>query len=73
MIWSCPDLTTDRLLFNGVWTVWIVFGAFMEERDLIAEFGDAYRAYQRRVPMFLPGWLPLRGKTDDANQGAAER
>ncbi len=54
MIWSCPDLTTDRLLFNLLWTVWIVIGAFLEERDLINEFGDMYREYQRRVPMFIP-------------------
>lgn len=25
-----------------------------EERRMLAEFGDAYRAYQRRVPMFIP-------------------
>jgi protein-S-isoprenylcysteine O-methyltransferase Ste14 len=54
MIWSCPDLTSDRLLFNGLWTVWIVIGSILEERDLVSEFGDAYREYQRRVPMLIP-------------------
>lgn len=54
MIWSCPDLTKDRLLFNILWTVWIVIGAFLEERDLVNEFGDTYRKYQRTVPMFIP-------------------
>ncbi len=54
MIWSFPDLTTDRLLFNFLWTVWIVIGSYFEEIDLIAEFGDAYRQYQRKVPMLLP-------------------
>jgi protein-S-isoprenylcysteine O-methyltransferase Ste14 len=54
MIWSCPDLTADRLFFNGLWTIWMVIGAMLEERDLISEFGDAYRAYQRRVPLLIP-------------------
>ncbi len=52
--WSFPDLTMDRLLFNLLWTVWIVIGAYFEEIDLVAEFGDAYREYQRRVPMLVP-------------------
>lgn len=54
MIWSCPDLTSDRLLFNLLWTAWIVIGSYFEEIDLIAEFGDAYREYQKRVPMLVP-------------------
>jgi methanethiol S-methyltransferase len=55
LIWSNPDLTTDRLLFNVLWTAWIVVGTYLEERDLVREFGDSYRVYQRCVPMLLPG------------------
>jgi protein-S-isoprenylcysteine O-methyltransferase Ste14 len=54
MIWSCPDLTLDRLLFNVLWTVWIYIGALLEEWDLVADFGDAYRRYQQKVPMLIP-------------------
>jgi protein-S-isoprenylcysteine O-methyltransferase Ste14 len=54
MIWSCPDLTMDRLLFNLLWTIWIVIGSYFEEIDLLVEFGDAYREYQKRVPMLIP-------------------
>lgn len=31
-----------------------------EERQMLAEFGDEYRAYQRRVPMFIPRFGPAR-------------
>jgi methanethiol S-methyltransferase len=56
MIWSGPDITADRLLFNILWTIWIVVATKLEERDLTAEYGDAYREYQKKVPMFVPGW-----------------
>ena len=54
MIWFYPDLTRDRLLFNLLWTAWIVIGSWFEEIDLISEFGDAYCQYQKRVPMLVP-------------------
>jgi protein-S-isoprenylcysteine O-methyltransferase Ste14 len=54
LIWSSPDVTTDRLLFNACFTVWIFVGSWLEERDLVEELGDAYRAYQRDVPMLIP-------------------
>ena len=58
LIWSCPDLTVDRLLFNVLWTAWIFVGTCLEERDLVAEFGDAYRRYQESVPMLIPWRRP---------------
>jgi protein-S-isoprenylcysteine O-methyltransferase Ste14 len=54
MIWSCPDLSADRLLYNTLWTVWILIGSVLEERDLLAGFGEEYRHYQRKVPMLIP-------------------
>lgn len=54
MIWSYPNLTTDRLLFNVLWTAWVVGATMLEERDLVAVLGDAYRGYQRKVPMLVP-------------------
>lgn len=54
MIWLCPYLTLDRLVFNLLWTAWIVIGAILEERDLVDVFGEDYRTYQEKVPMLLP-------------------
>jgi methanethiol S-methyltransferase len=70
LIWSCPDMTLDRLLFQLLWSVWIVLGARLEEADLVADFGDAYRAYCREVPMIIPwpnhrrvsSWAGARGE-----------
>jgi protein-S-isoprenylcysteine O-methyltransferase Ste14 len=59
LFWSCPVLTTDRLLFNILWTIWVVVATVLEERDLTDVFGDAYRDYQAKVPMLLPrGFRP---------------
>jgi len=54
MIWTCPHLTADRLLFNALWSIWLVVGSILEERDLVKEFGSKYREYQSKVPMLIP-------------------
>ena len=54
LIWSCPDLSLDRLLYNVLWSTWIIVGSVLEERDLVADFGEPYRDYQRKVPMLIP-------------------
>lgn len=58
LIWSAPDVSLDRLLFNVLWTLWIVLGTYLEEKDLVAEFGEKYRQYQKSVPMLFPWRLP---------------
>lgn len=54
LIWSTPRFSMDQLLFNVLWTLWIVVGTKLEERDLAADFGDTYRRYQLSVPMLIP-------------------
>lgn len=58
LLWSCPDVTADRLLLNGLWTAWMVVATLLEEADLVAELGDAYRCYRRAVPMLIPTRKP---------------
>ena len=54
LIWACPVLTLDRLIFNIMWTFWIVIGTYLEDRDLHREFGSQYLEYSSRVPMLIP-------------------
>jgi protein-S-isoprenylcysteine O-methyltransferase Ste14 len=58
LFWACPVITLDRLLFNILWTVWVVLATVLEERDLVSKFGDAYVQYQREVPMIFPWRTP---------------
>jgi methanethiol S-methyltransferase len=69
-LWASPTLSLDRLVLNSLFTVWIVFGATLEERDLLAEFGEAYRLYRHAVPMFVPRRLVPRGR-DAAKRSTA--
>lgn len=61
LIWSVPELHLDRLLFNVLWTSWILLGSYLEEKNLVAEFGEGYRYYQKTVPMLFP-WRGPAGR-----------
>ena len=52
--WSTPTMTGGHLLFATVTTAYILVGITLEERDMIALFGDQYRQYREQVAMLVP-------------------
>ena len=53
-IWLVPVMTQNMLTVYLGATVYIVIGAYFEERKLCREFGDEYATYKEKTPMLLP-------------------
>lgn len=56
MVFGAPAMTTSRLVFAAVSSSYLLMAIPWEERSLVTERGDAYRAYRRQVRWrILPG------------------
>lgn len=52
--WSTPVMTMAHLLFAVLTTGYILTAIRLEEKDLIAHFGEKYRNYKKWAPMLIP-------------------
>ncbi|NOH03709.1 MAG: isoprenylcysteine carboxylmethyltransferase family protein [Chloroflexi bacterium] len=54
-IWLTPVMSQNSLaLYTGA-TLYLLIGAYFEERKLLRDFGEAYAEYKRKTPMLIPG------------------
>jgi len=56
LIWFTPLMTLNLLFAILGLTLYLLSGAYFEERKLLREFGDIYAEYRRRTPMLIPGF-----------------
>lgn len=52
--WATPHMTVGHLFFAIMTTGYILFGIWIEERGLVAEHGEDYLKYRRKVRALLP-------------------
>jgi protein-S-isoprenylcysteine O-methyltransferase Ste14 len=52
--WITPHMTIGQLTFAVGTMVYVLVATVFEERDLVADLGDRYRAYRTQVPAFVP-------------------
>jgi len=53
-LWLIPEMTVNRLIFFAALTLYILIGAYFEERKLLKDFGTAYAEYKAKTPMLVP-------------------
>lgn len=54
-LWLSPSVSVNSFTLYVAATIYIVIGAYFEERKLLREFGPAYAEYKKKTPMLIPG------------------
>jgi|WetSurMetagenome_2_1015567.scaffolds.fasta_scaffold187724_2 methanethiol S-methyltransferase len=62
IIWLLPFMTARVLVINLALTVYVVVGAYIEERKLRHRFGQEYIDYSAETPMFIPFLKKIRNR-----------
>jgi protein-S-isoprenylcysteine O-methyltransferase Ste14 len=66
LIWA-RQLDISAILVNAILTSYLIVGTYLEEKKLVREFGEKYRAYQKRVSMLIPyKWLKSKKRSRTA-------
>ena len=66
-LWMGPVMTVTKLELAVFWTVYVIIGAVLEDKDTTKTFGSAYEEYKKQVPLLVPRlspFHPIRNKTD---------
>jgi protein-S-isoprenylcysteine O-methyltransferase Ste14 len=54
-IWLTPFMTVNLLIVYLLTTIYLFLGSLHWETRLVAQFGDEYREYQKKVHRIIPG------------------
>lgn len=62
LVWSVlATYTAATIIISSILSVYLIAGTLLEERKILAEYGESYRLYQKHVSMLFPWkWLVHR-------------
>lgn len=66
-------VTEVNLVWRVVFSVYVMVGTWLEERKLLAEFGQEYRSYCQQVPRFWPRLKPAAWPRPAAGEAPGDR
>jgi protein-S-isoprenylcysteine O-methyltransferase Ste14 len=69
--WATPRMTVGHLVLAIATTAYIFIGIWLEERDMISQFGETYSRYRQRVSLLIP--LPPKGQAHAWGDAAGPR
>lgn len=56
ILWLAPGWTPEKIAVASLWSVYCVVGSYRKEKRFVRYHGDDFRAYQQRVPAWIPRW-----------------
>jgi len=56
LLWLSASVTVNSFVVYLALTLYVLVGAFFEERKLLREFGKDYASYREVTPMLIPGF-----------------
>jgi len=54
-LWAVPVMSVTHFALAGLLTLYTIVGVIFEERDLLHQFGNTYRAYKKEIATLVPG------------------
>lgn len=73
LLWFTPDMTIDRAVLTGLWTIYIFIGSHLKDLRLLYYVGDSYRQYQARVPGYPGIFFGPLGRRRHQGRGVGRR
>lgn len=58
LLWVGPVMTASRFEMAFFWTIYVIIGSHLEDKDTMKEFGEPYEEYKMHVPLLIPRISP---------------